>query len=155
MPNHQPILITQAGFNQLQADLSDLVNVKRPSLVARLSSARSQGDLSENSDYISAKEELAFMDGQIAELEDVLRLAKVTVPSTTDKVDFGHAITVKIGAAKESVFTLVGEWESDPAQKKISVTSPLGQAMMGKKVGDKVEVHAPAGKIVYTILSIN
>jgi len=154
MPNHQPILITQEGFNHLQADLTSLIDDKRPVLVNRLSSARSQGDLSENSDYISAKEELAFMDGQIAELEDVLRLSKITIPLTNDKVDFGHAITVKIGT-KQSMFTLVGEWESNPAQKKISITSPLGKAMMGKKVGDKVEVDAPAGKIVYTILSIN
>jgi len=154
MLNQQPILITQTGFNQLQADLAGLVNVKRPALVVRLSSARSQGDLSENSDFISAKEELAFIDGQIAELEDVLRLAKVTVPTASDKVDFGHAISVKIGT-KQSEFMLVGEWESDPSHKKISTTSPLGKAMLGRRVGDKVEVDAPAGKIVYTILSIN
>ena len=154
MPNHQPILITQAGFNQLQSDLTSLTNDKRPALVNRLSLARSQGDLSENSDYISAKEELAFMDGQIAELEDVLRLAKITLPTATDKVDFGHAITVQLGS-KQTVFTLVGEWESNPALKKISHTSPLGKAMLGKKVGEKVEVDAPAGRIVYTILSID
>lgn len=152
--NNQPILITQAGFNQLQADLANLVNDKRPALVTRLSNARSQGDLSENSDYISAKEELAFMDGQISELEDVLRLSKVTIPTATDKVDFGHAITVRVGN-KQTVFTLVGEWESNPSLKKISVTSPLGKAMLGKKVGEKIEVDAPAGKIVYTILSIS
>ncbi len=151
---HPPILITQLGFSQLQADLAALVNVKRPALVIRLSTARSQGDLSENSDYISAKEELAFVDGQIAELEDVLRLAKITTPAKTDKADFGHSVTVKVGN-RESKFTLVGEWESDPSQKKISVASPLGKAMLGKSIGAKVEVDAPAGKIVYTILSIN
>jgi len=149
-----PILITQNGYNQLQADLAALVDEKRPALVNRLSTARSQGDLSENSDYISAKEELAFMDGQIAELEDVLRLAKITKPGDSGKVDFGHAVTVKIDG-KQAVFTLVGEWESDPAQKKISITSPLGKAMLGKKIGDQVEVDAPAGKVLYTIVSIN
>lgn len=154
MHNHQPILITQAGYNQLQSDLNTLVNDKRPSLVIRLANARSQGDLSENSDYISAKEELAFMDGQIAELEDVLRLAKVSSPASSDQVDFGHSVTVQING-KQSAFTLVGEWESNPSQKKISVTSPLGQALLGRKIGDKVQVDAPAGKVVYTILSIN
>lgn len=147
------MLITSSGLDKIKADLSDLNETKRPALVTRLSIARSMGDLSENSDYISAKEELAFMDGQIAELEDLIKNAKVVSPSTNEKVDFGHKVTVKL-AAKEIVYHLVGEWEANPMEKKISVSSPLGQALMGKKVGDKISVPAPAGEVVYTVLSI-
>jgi transcription elongation factor GreA len=150
----QTMLITSAGLIQLKKELDDLVNIKRPQLVDRLSFARSQGDLSENSDYQSAKEELVFMDGRIAELEDLLKNAKISSPSISNKVDFGHSVTVKVGS-REAVFQIVGEWEADPAQKKISHTSPLGQALMGKKVGDQVEVSAPAGKILYTVTAIS
>jgi len=150
----QKIMITASGLQDLQAELNDLVNTKRPALVNRLSIARSMGDLSENSDYISAKEELSFMDGRIAELEEFIRNAKVTTPSKKDQVDFGHIVEVKNNSHTVS-FKLVGEWEADPTQKMISVSSPLGQALMGKKVGDKVEVSAPVGKIEYTILNIS
>lgn len=151
--NNHPVLITLSGLDQLKADLVELSDVKRPQLVSRLSLARSMGDLSENSDYISAKEELAFVDGRIAELEELIQNAKVSTPATNDTVDFGHSVTVKVNAT-QAVFKIVGEWEADPAQKKISHSSPLGQALMGKKIGDQVEVAAPAGKIVYTIVAI-
>lgn len=147
------MLITNAGLDQLKADLADLNDVKRPALVNRLSIARSMGDLSENSDYISAKEELSFMDGQISELEDLVKNAKVVTPSGTDKIDFGHKVTVKINS-HQFVYHLVGEWEANPAEKKISVSSPLGQALLGKKVGDKINVPAPAGEVVYTVVAI-
>jgi transcription elongation factor GreA len=147
------ILITQTGLDELKLELTDLNDTKRPQLVNRLSIARSMGDLSENSDYISAKEDLAFMDGRISELEELIRNAKVVVPTSNDKVSFGHTVTVKI-AAHEAIFKIVGEWEADPAQHKISHSSPLGQALMGKQIGEKVEVTAPAGKIAYTIVSI-
>lgn len=149
--NNMPV--TQVGLDKLQAELDDLVNTKRPQLVDRLSLARSMGDLSENSDYQSAKEELSFMDGRISELEELVKNSKVLKPASSDKVDFGHKVKVKLDA-QQVEFQIVGESEADPAQKKISHSSPLGQALMGKKVGDKVEVEAPAGKIVYTIVAI-
>lgn len=147
------MLITQAGLTQLQAELDELNNTRRPQLVERLSIARSMGDLSENSDYQSAKEDLSFVDGRISELEDLIRMAQVVTPESSDKVGVGHAVTVQINGVK-NVFNIVGEWEANPAQKKISHSSPLGQSLMGKKVGEKVEVAAPAGKVTYTILSI-
>lgn len=153
MPFNQPILLTQTGFNHLQSELADLVNTRRPAVVARLANARSQGDLSENSDYISAREELSFLDGRTEELEDVLRLAKITTPANSGLIDFGHSVTVAVGK-NQVTFEIVGEWEADPAEKKISHSSPLGKALIGKKVGDKIEVDAPAGKVVYTVLSI-
>ena len=152
MNGHQ-MLITASGLDQLKHELTGLVDNRRPQLVDRLSLARTMGDLSENSDYQSAKEELAFTDGRIAELEDLVRNAKVTTPHSLDSIDIGHTVTVKVGAS-QIAFQIVGEWEANPAQKKISHSSPLGKSLMGHGVGAKVEVEAPAGKILYTILNI-
>jgi len=146
------ILVTQAGLADLQSELSGL-QTKRPQVVERLSVARSMGDLSENSDYISAREELEFLDGRIGELEDMIHSAKVVAPSSNDKIDFGHTVTVKIDST-QTTFQIVGEPEADPKQRKISHQSPLGLALMGKKIGDKVEVDAPVGKLTYSILEI-
>jgi transcription elongation factor GreA len=151
MNNH--VLITEKGLNELKAELLDLKDVKRPALVERLSIARSMGDLAENSDYISAKEELSFMDSRIDELEELVKEAKVVVPTGNSKIFFGHTVTVKIDSSITK-FQIVGEPEADPAKRKISHSSPLGLALMGKKVGDQVEVEAPVGKIIYTIVSI-
>ena len=150
----QNIQITKAGLDALNKELDGLVNVKRPKLVERLSYARSQGDLAENSDYTYAKEDLEFMDGRISELEEVLKNAKVVLSKGKNGgVAVGTTVTVKINGDK-SVFEIVGEWEADPVNKKISHESPLGKALVGKKVGEKAEVEAPAGKVVYEILEI-
>lgn len=147
--------LTQDGFNNLKSELDVLVNEKRPKLVERLSYARQQGDLSENSDYINAKEEMEFLDGRIAELEEVLKNASVVSgnDSTNGGVGVGTKVTVKVNG-QEHVFDIVGEWEADPMQKKISPESPLGMALVGKNVGETIEVEAPAGKVAYEILSI-
>ncbi len=146
------IQITKEGYEALKQELGTLV-AKRPSVVDRLSNARSQGDLSENNDYHNAKEELEFLDGRIVELEQVLATAKVVQPTNNHIVDIGNKVKVKVDGT-EQVFHIVGEWEADPKEKKISHESPLGQALVGKKVGDQVEVEAPAGKVVYQILGI-
>jgi len=148
------IQITKAGLETLKKELDGLVNVKRPKLVERLSYARNQGDLTENSDYTYAKEDLEFMDRRISELEDVLKNAKVvTSNGKANGVAVGTMVTVKINGGK-SVFEIVGKWEADPVNKKISHESPLGKALVGKKVGEKAEVEAPAGKVIYEILEI-
>ncbi len=151
--NNHPMLFTASGLEQLKKELAELTDVKRPHLVERLTVARSMGDLSENNDYQAAKEELAFTDGRIAELENLLQNAQVAQPSGHDSVDVGHKVTVHVNGS-QFIFHIVGEWEADPTQKKISPSSPLGQSLMGKKVGEKVEVAAPAGKILYTIVAI-
>lgn len=145
--------ITSTGLDQLQAELTQLTTTRRPQLVERLSIARSMGDLSENNDYQSAREDLSFVDGRIAELEELIKNSKVVKPAGNTQVGFGHSVKVVING-QPVVFQIVGEWEANPAQKKISHASPLGQALIGKKIGDKVEVSAPAGKVVYTIVSI-
>ena len=129
------------------------MNKKRPELVSRLAAARSQGDLSENSEYASARQDLAFIDGRIAELEVVINEAKVVASHSKSKVDVGCKVTLHVNGKKDT-YIIVGEWEADPAQRKISNSSPLGKALLGKKVGEKVQVEAPVGKIVYKILEI-
>jgi transcription elongation factor GreA len=148
------IQITKQGLKDLKKELDKLVNTKRPKLVERLANARSQGDLSENSDYQNAKEELNFLDGKISELEGVINNAEVVGgKNNNSEIAVGAEVTLKI-EDEEHVYYIVGEWEADPVSKKISHNSPLGQALVGKKKGEKVEVEAPAGKVVYEVLSI-
>ncbi len=145
--------MTKEGLAELKVEYDELVSVKRPALVTRLADARDLGDLSENSEYAAAKQDLAFIDGRIAELEEILHSAKVVSSHGKASVDVGCKVTLHVNGKKE-IFTVVGEWEANPSQKKISHESPLGRALMGKKPGDKVEVEAPAGKISYKILTI-
>ncbi|MBI3576720.1 transcription elongation factor GreA [Candidatus Gottesmanbacteria bacterium] len=150
--NHKMVM-TKDGLVELKTEYDELVNVKRPGVVKRLSDARDLGDLSENSEYAAAKQDLAFIDGRIAELEEILHSAKVVAAHGKAKVDVGCKVTLHVNGKKE-IFTVVGEWEADPSQKKISHDSPLGKALMGKKPGDSVDVEAPAGKISYKIVTI-
>lgn len=149
------IQITRQGLKALKEEFDQLQNEKRPKLVERLAHARSQGDLAENSDYQNARDDLEFLDGRISELENVIKKAKVVrVSVKRDEISFGTKVTIKANS-RENIFEIVGEWEADPARKRISHTSPLGQALIGKKVGEKVEVDAPAGKVIYQIVKIH
>ncbi|MDO8451776.1 MAG: transcription elongation factor GreA [bacterium] len=152
-PNHT-VLLTKDGLLELKQELHDLAKEKRPLAVKRLADARDLGDLSENSEYAAAKQDLAFIDGRIAELEDIVHGAKIVTSHGKQTVDIGCTVTLHINGKKDA-YTVVGEWEADPKEKKISHESPLGKALIGKKVGDKVEVEAPAGKILYKVLQID
>ncbi|HUD05013.1 MAG TPA: transcription elongation factor GreA [Patescibacteria group bacterium] len=151
------IYLTKEGLEDLRKEYTELSKVKRPDVLARVSQARSMGDLSENAEYVAAREELSFIDGRIDELEELIKQA-VPIQESHVKgnsiVKLGSTVTVHIKGKKE-VFTVVGEWEADPKDKKISHESPLGKALIGKKIGEKVEVEAPAGKLSYTIVSVN
>ena len=147
------IILTPEGLAELKREHEELVNVKRPEAVTRLASAREAGDLSENSEYAAAKTDLSFIDGRIIELEDIMHGAKVVKSHGKSHVDVGCKVTLTINGKKET-FHLVGEWEANPMEKKISHSSPLGKALIGKKVGEKVEVEAPAGRNLYKILDI-
>lgn len=151
--NNDKIQLTKEGLESLKNELEDLVNVKRPKTVKRLANARAEGDLKENSDYQNAKDELGFLDGKIEELKHVVDNAQVVKGDKSGGVSVGTSVKVKVNGSKHE-YHIVGDWEADPAEKKISHTSPLGQALVGKKVGEKVEVDAPAGKITYEILEI-
>lgn len=146
--------LTKNGYEKLQKELDELIKIKRPYAVDRLHKARSMGDLSENSEYTAAKEELAFIEGRIQEIEEVLKTVEVVENQrSNDKVEIGSSIIVEVDGKKE-LYQIVGEFEADPMNKKLSHTSPIGKALIDKKVGDCVEVEVPAGKIKYKILEI-
>lgn len=147
--------LTQEGFDKINAEFNELKNEKRPKAVERLEKARLMGDLSENSEYVAAKEDLEIVNERLLELETLLadvEIVEVT-NGATELVDIGTKVTVSLNGQKET-FYVVGEFEADPANKKVSHTSPLGQAFIGKKVGDHASVIAPAGKKEYIILDI-
>ena len=154
------VFLTKQGIKELKKELKKLTGKKRPFLIKRVARARDFGDLSENAEYSNAREELSFAEGRISELEEVLSKAKLIKENKKiagrgkqKAVALGSKVTVNINSQKH-VFNVVGEWEADPNEKKISDSSPLGKALIGKRVGDKVEVEAPAGKILYQVLEI-
>src|SRR5258706_15966147 len=152
--NDKKIYLTKEGLVELKKEQDELVKTRRGEVVERLASAREMGDLSENAEYTAAREELAFIDGRIEELEMLLKQAVVIEDHHGDRmVSLGSEVKLKVNG-KHELFRLVGEWEADPQQKKISHESPLGKALIGKIVGDEVEVEAPAGKMIYKIVSI-
>lgn len=148
------IQLTQEGFTNLQDELNELQTLKRPSTVEKLQKARAMGDLKENNAYQSAKEELGELDGRIMEVQYILNNAEIVTTSTSDlTVSLGKKVTVDINGLQKSI-SIVGEFESDPMNGKLSTTSPIGAALLGKKVNDKVEVTTPGGTVPYIILSI-
>ena len=147
------LYLTKEGLENLKSELKTLVEVKRPEMAKRIKEAREMGDISENSEYDAARQEQSFIEGRIEELEEILKTAKISDPKKKDSVDVGCRVTVHIDGDEES-FHIVGALEANPLEKKISHESPLGSALVGKKVGDKIEVEAPVGKLIYTVLKI-
>jgi len=148
------VQLTQEGRDKLEIELKDLKENKRPTTVERLQKARGMGDLSENSEYSAAKEELAFVEGRVKEIEEILKHSAVVANHANGhEVSLGSSVTVEINGAKDT-FHIVGEYEADPMQKKLSNTSPIGKALLGKTAGSVVEIEVPAGKTTYKILEI-
>jgi len=149
------IQFTKEGLSEIKSELAELQGTKLTAAIERVARARDFGDLSENAEYHAAKEELSFIEGRIEELEGIVARAEV-VGSKSGKstIDIGCKVTLTL-RGKEHTYEIVGEWEADPLKKKISHTSPLGLALIGKKKGEAVEFQAPAGKIVYQIKKIN
>lgn len=152
--SNSKIQFTADGFKKLQEELEDLTKVKKPAAVIRLGKARAMGDLSENSEYVAAKEDLAFAEGRVREIEEIMRRAEVIDVQTGSGIVIGVDVTVERDGTPET-YSIVGEFEADPMQKKLSSTSPIGKALMGKKVGDIVNVEVPAGTIHYKIIQIH
>ena len=152
----QPVFLTAEGIENLRRELEYLVNVRRPELARILRRAIQQGDLSENADYIAAKEEQAFLEGRIQQIEAMLRNA-VLIESNgpAGVVDRGSQVTVlEEGRETPEVFRIVGPAEADPLNGKVSHQSPLGQALLGRRAGDVVTVDAPAGPITFRVLEV-
>ncbi len=156
MNTYQPVYLTTEGVINLRRELDHLVNVKRPALAKRLRKAIQQGDLSENADYITAKEEQGFLEGRIQQIEAMLRRAVIIQEDgPTDEVALGSRVTViEEGAEESEVFHIVGPAEANPTNGKVSNESPLGRALMGRQVEDAVTVEAPGGEIVFRITAI-
>ncbi len=153
----QTIQLTQAGVDELRQELDELTKIKMPKIIERVANAREQGDLSENADYHSARDEQAITQARINEIEEILFRAKVvTNKKGVATIGMGSTVNIKIkGKGKAMTVTLVGEFEADPEAGKISVVSPIGKALMGKKKGDSVSVKAPAGEVTYEIVEIS
>ena len=146
------IPFTKDGYQKLQADLERYA-AKRKGAVINLRTARDMGDLSENAAYKAARMELSDIDRHIRRLTYLLRYGVTVEKSGNATVDFGSRVTLDNGKTKMS-FELVGGYESDPKQEKLSVFSPIGKAILHKHVGDTVTVYAPAGETIYTIVKI-
>jgi len=151
-------LLTVTGAERLHAELKNLKSVQRPKVIAAIAEARSHGDLSENAEYDAAKEQQAFIEGRIAELNSQLSIAEVIDPTKLNangKVIFGAYVTLfDEQKEKEVTYQLVGNLEADLAKSQISLSSPMGKALIAKQSGDEVIVKAPAGDQVYEVLSV-
>jgi transcription elongation factor GreA len=149
----EKVYLTKEGQKKIQEEYDQLVSDRRKEVAEKLQKARELGDVSENAAYDAAREEQAFVEGRIAELEDVLRRVEVVEEKAGGEIAIGSTVLVHLDG-DEHEFTVVGAHEADPANGKISHESPLGQALIGKKVGEKVEVEAPLGKITYRIVEV-
>ena len=146
--------LTPEGEARLKAELVDLTGPRREELAQRLRSAIQMGDLSENADYHKAKEDQAFLEGRIQELEAILRSAVIIEKKLSGVVEVGSHVTIQEEGFDPETFHMVGAKEADPRNGRISNESPIGSALMGHKVGDVVEANTPGGKMKFKILKI-
>lgn len=150
-----PTYLTPEGLERLRKELEYLRTVKRKEVAERLRAALEEGgDLIENAEYEAAKNEQAFIEGRIQELEHLLANAKIIEDRHTGVVDLGSRVTVQEEDGTESVYTIVGPMEASPREGLISNESPLGKALLGHKVGDEVEIDAPGGKFKVRIVRV-
>ena len=151
---NQQTYLTPEGAIKLREELKELTGPRREELSQRLRSAIQMGDLSENADYHKAKEDQAFLEGRIQEIEAVLRTAVIVEKTSSDMVSVGSTVTVQEDNFEPETYYVVGAKEADPRNGKISNESPIGSALMDHKVGDVVEAETPSGKIKFKILKI-
>lgn len=151
------VILTKQGYKELEDKLNLLKTVKRQEISQIIAEARAQGDLSENAEYDAAKDEQARIEGEIVEIEAKLRNAKIIEKSGDDTtISLGSEVKIlNLKNNKEMVYRIVGTTESDPFNNKISNESPVGKALLGKKLGDVVDVVNPNGTIQFKILEIN
>jgi len=148
--------LTPEGAAKAKAELEELTTVRRAALAARLRDAIKMGDLSENADYIMAKEDQAFLEGRIQELQNLLRTATIVANGSggTEVVSVGSRVTVREKGEDPETFLLVGVKEADPRSGKISNESPIGKALLGRRVGETAQAETPNGVIRFEILKI-
>ncbi len=149
-------LLTQEGLEKLNHELQELIGKKRPDVIERIREAASHGDLSENADYAQAREEQSFIEGRILEIEDMIKNAEIITMASGHHggtATIGSTVTVKTGGVQKK-YAIVGSNEANPKEGKISNESVVGKALLGRKVGEKFKVLAPAGEMDYEIVSI-
>ena len=154
----EKIPMTAEGFRSLEEELKHLRQVERPEIIRAIGAAREHGDLSENAEYHSAREKQGFIEGRIAELEDVISRADVIDPKSLSGATIRFGATVKLAdedSDEESTFQIVGSHEANVEKGRISITSPLARALIGKKAGDSAEVNAPSGPKSYEIVAVS
>ena len=151
------IPMTASGYENIQVELKKLLNEDRPNIIAAIAEARSHGDLSENAEYQYAKEQQSLIEGKIADLESAIsRIEVIDVNSITgDEIKFGATVKIEDDESGEiSSYQIVGDYESDIKNKKLSVSSPLARGLINKTVDDVVEINSPKGQKSYTIKSV-
>jgi len=150
--------ITPEGYERLQAELDKLIKIDRPKNIMDISEARAHGDLSENAEYHAAKEKQSFLEGKIQELKTKIALADVIDPSkiSQDRIAFGaKVIIMDLSTDEQKTFILVGPEEGDAKNGRISISSPVGRALLNKEIGDVVTIKAPAKIMEYEVLEIS
>ena len=153
----EKVPMTGPGFVKLEEEIRNLKHVERPAVIRAIAEARAHGDLSENAEYHAAKERQGFIEGRILELEDIVARAQVIDPAKLSgkAVKFGATVTVvDEDTDKEATYQIVGDMEADLKLKRISLSSPIARALIGKSVGDSVEVAAPGGAKSYEIVKV-
>jgi transcription elongation factor GreA len=155
VPERVPM--TRAGYEKLEQELRHLKTVERQRIVLEIEAARSHGDIAENAEFHAAKERQSHLEGRVRQLEDRLARAQVidTAGQTPDKVRFGVTVDLEdVESGERVTYTILGEEESDVGKGRISVTSPVARALLGKEVGDRVSVRVPKGTREFEILDI-
>ena len=151
------IPMTASGYEDIQSELKKLINVDRPNIIAAIAEARSHGDLSENAEYQYAKEQQSLIEGKIADLESAVGRAEIIDVKSIASEDIKFGATIEIEddeSGEKQQYQIVGEYESDIENKKLSITSPLARGLIGKTEEDNVEINSPKGLKSYTILSV-
>lgn len=154
MANGNEHIMTEEGLQELKDELEELKTKTRYEVIERLRVARGYGDLSENSEYDEAKNEQSFVEGRIKELEYQIQHAKVITEVSSDVAGVGSYLTVRVGG-KEKAYQLVGSTQSNLKEGKLSIASPVGEALIGHKVGDVIDIQVPRGTMTYEIVDIH
>jgi len=151
------IPMISSGYDQLQKELKKLINEDRPNIIAAIAEARSHGDLSENAEYQYAKEQQSLIEGKILDLESITSLAEIIDVSQLSGKEIKFGATIEIeddDTGDKSIYQIVGEYESDIENKKLSINSPLARGLIGKTKNDIVEINSPKGIKSYSVLSV-
>ena len=153
----EKIPFTEIGLEKLKKEMSDLKSIERPAVIKSIAEAREHGDLSENAEYHAAKEKQSFIEGRIADLENKISRAEIinTKKLKSNKIIFGATVTLgELGKKKQVVYQIVGTEEAEVENGKISISSPLARALLGKSIDDSVEVYSPGGSKEYQVENI-